>query len=242
VITGASDEPAYFRGEDSFSFQFWEKIFLNNGNLGSAFSGAADIMRGYQTALINTNGNSLTNEAEDITAANSIIIRRGQPIYVKPAPNIGNVIDSQTLNGSNSATIWVSNVYDAESVWAKIIPPDINPDVDGVPITDLPAIELQDSDHDGIYDWTYHNFTTEGTYTIITNAQTSQEIYSYVQGAKVTQIIPSPPVYASVTQMNGDQKISPDDYEKDDTYSQANVITLNDLDVQPHNFHDLGDV
>ena len=33
-----------------------------------------------------------------------------------------------------------------------------------------------------------------------------------------------------------------DSYEVDDTYPQANVITLNDLDVQPHNFHDLGDV
>ena len=86
------------------------------------------------------------------------------------------------------------------------------------------------------------NFTTEGTYTIITNAQTSQEIYSYVQGAMVTQIIPSSPVYTSVTQMNGAHNISADDYEEDDTYPQANVITLNDLDVQPHNFHDLGDV
>ena len=92
IITGASDEPAYFRGEDSFSFQFWEQIFLNNGNLGSAFSGAADIMLGYQTALINANGNSLTNEAEDITSANGIVIRRGQPIYLKPAPSIGNVL------------------------------------------------------------------------------------------------------------------------------------------------------
>ena len=242
VITGASDEPAYFRGEDSFSFQFWEQIFLNNGNLGSAFSGAADIMLGYQTALINANGNSLTNEAEDITTANSIIIRRGQPIYVKPAPSIDNVVADQTLDDSTSADVWVSGVREAESVWAKIIPPDINPDVDGIPITDLPTIELQDTDHDGIYDGAYHNFTTEGTYIIITNAQTSQEIYSYVQGAMVTQIIPSSPVYTSVTQMNGAHNISPDDYEEDDTYPQANVITLNDLDVQPHNFHDLGDV
>ena len=165
-------------------------------------------MQGYQSALINANGNSLTNEAEDYTMANGIIIRRGQPIYLKPAPTIGNVIDDQTLNGSTSATIWVSDVLEVESVWAKIIPPDINPDIDGVPITDLPTIELQDTDHDGIYDGTYHDFKTEGTYTIITNAQTSQEIYSYVQDAMVTQIIPSSPVYTSVTQMNGDHKIS----------------------------------
>ena len=56
------------------------------------------------------------------------------------------------------------------------------------------------------------------------------------------QIILSSPVYTSVTQMNGDHNISVDSYEVDDTYPQANVITLNDLDVQPHNFHDLGDV
>ena len=242
VITGASDEPAYFRGEDSFSFQFWEQIFLNNGNLGSAFSGAAEIMMGYQTALINANGNSLTNEAEDFTTANGIIIRRGQPIYLKPAPTIGHVIGDQSLNGSTSATLWVSDVLEAESVWSKIIPPDINPGVDGVPITDLDSIELQDTDHDGTYDGTYHGFKAEGTYTIITNAQTSQEIYSYVQGAMVTQIIPSSPVYTSVTQINGAHNIKADDYEEDDTYPQANVITLNDLDVQPHNFHDLGDV
>ncbi|GAG93434.1 unnamed protein product, partial [marine sediment metagenome] len=162
IITSASDEPAFFRGEDNFSFQFWDQIFLNNGNLGSAFSGAADIMLGYQTALINANGNSLTNEAEDFTLANDIIIRRGQPIYLKPAPNIGKVMGKQTLNGSSSTVIWVGDVIEAESVWAKIIPPDINPDVDGVPITDLPTIELQDTDHDGTYDGAYHGFTTEG--------------------------------------------------------------------------------
>ena len=80
-------------------------------------------------------------------AANSIIIRRGQPIYVKPAPSIDNVVADQTLNGSTSADVWVSGVREAESVWAKIIPPDINPETDGVPITDLDTIELQDTDY-----------------------------------------------------------------------------------------------
>ena len=247
VITGASDEAAYFQGEDSFSFQFWEHLLLKEGNLGYAFSAAADIMQGYQSALINANDNSITNELEDFNIAYDHIIRRGQPIYLKPAPTIGNVIDDQTLNGSTSATIWVSdvwvsNVVDAPSVWAKIIPPDINPDIDGDAITDLPSIQLRDNDHNGTYQGTYHDFKTEGTYTIIANAQTSQEIYSYVQEAMVPQIIPSSPVYTSVTQMNGDHNIKADSYEVDDTYPQANVITLSDLDVQPHNFHDLGDV
>ena len=122
VITGASDEPAYFRGEDSFSFQFWEQILLQEGNVGDAFSAAADIMQGYQSALINADGDSLTNAKEDFNIANSHIIRRGQPIYLKPAPTIGNVIGDQTLNGSPSATLWVSDVLEAESVRAKITP------------------------------------------------------------------------------------------------------------------------
>jgi hypothetical protein len=42
--------------------------------------------------------------------------------------------------------------------------------------------------------------------------------------------------------MNGAKNIAADSYEEDDIYSQANVITLNDLDVQAHNFHDPGDV
>jgi hypothetical protein len=163
IISSASNEPAYFRGEENFSFQFWEQIFLRDGNLGSAFSGAADIMRGYQKALINANGNILANEAEDFTIANGIIIRRAQPIYVKPAPMIGNVADSQTLNGSSSAVIRVSDVLEAESVWAKIIPPDINPDVDGVPITDLDTIELQDTNHDGTYDVYYVKLSNGNT-------------------------------------------------------------------------------
>jgi hypothetical protein len=45
-----------------------------------------------------------------------------------------------------------------------------------------------------------------------------------------------------VTQLNGTHDISPDSYEGDDTYSMATIITLNDLDVQPHSFHDVGDV
>ena len=52
IITGASDEPAYFRGEDSFSFQFWDQILMKGGNVGYAFSQAKNIMQGYQSALI----------------------------------------------------------------------------------------------------------------------------------------------------------------------------------------------
>jgi hypothetical protein len=57
-----------------------------------------------------------------------------------------------------------------------------------------------------------------------------------------TQFITSLPAYTAVTQKNGAKEIIADAYEEDDSHHQAKVITLDDLDVQPHDFHDPEDV
>jgi hypothetical protein len=44
-----------------------------------------------------------------------------------------------------------------------------------------------------------------------------------------------------VTKIQGQQKIMPDPHEPDDTYLQANVVTLNAIEVQSHSFHAAGD-
>jgi|GEM_PF-155861 len=245
IITGSSYEPAYFleNGENSFSFQFWDQTLLNEGNLGSSFSNARGIMQSYQSALIEANwdneGN--TNESEDISIADDMAIRRGSSFFIGVHPFVTSVSDPQTLLEDTSATIWASGVIDAESVWAQIIPPDINPETSDIPITDLPTIELTDPDGDHIYEGVYSSFDTEGTYAIVIKARTTHEIYSYVEGSMTTQNIYSPPMYTSVTKTDGIQNIDPDIYEEDDTYSQANVIVLNDDAPQSHNFHDVGD-
>ncbi len=245
VITSASEEPASFLedGVESFSYQFWDKIFWYEGNLGDAFLSAKSLMQGYQSALIDANGNGISNEDEDINRAIDSVIRRGSPAYVTINPMIGSVsVNDSELNGSTSTTIRAENVTDAESVWAQIIPPDINPGTSIDPITDLDKVELIGPDENGVYEAVYNGFVVEGTYLIIVKAMATEDVYSYISGSMITQSIYSLPKYASVTQTSGAQNIEPDNYEEDDSDSQANVIVLNDGNPQPHNFHDVGDV
>jgi hypothetical protein len=97
-------------------------------------------------------------------------------------------------------------------------------------------------DTDGIYNGIYNGFTTEGTYLIIVKGIVTEDVYSYISGSTLTQNTYSSPLYTSVTQKIGNQNIEGDSYEGDDTPSQATVITINDFDVQPRNFHDISDV
>jgi hypothetical protein len=247
VVTGASDEPAYFLkiaedDFDTFSLHFWHQIGSRQGNIGYAFSAAAEKMKGYnQTALINADGNSFTNEEEDFSIANTMTIRRAKQIFLKPLPTIGDVVGEITIDGDSTATIWVGHVRNAERVRASIMPPHIEPGEDGGPITDLVSIELSDSDNDGTYEGTYDGFTMQGSYLVMIEAWTTQEIYNYVQDAMIDQVIASLPVYTAVTQMSGTQDITADRYEEDNSYHQAHVITMDDPNAQPHHFHDPGD-
>ncbi len=246
VLAGSSYEPAYFleNGETSFSFQFWDQILLNQGILGRAFTNAAETMQSYQRALVEADwdneGNS--NESGDLGIADNMAIRRGSSAYVGIHPFIGRVSEPQILSGNTSAILWADGVIDAESVWALIIPPDVNPETSDIPITDLPFIQLTDPDGDHVYQGTYNQFNTAGTYAVVIKAKAVREIYSYVQGSMVAHTIYSSPMYTSVTNLSGDPGIDPDSYEEDDGFSQANVIVLNDFAPQSHNFHDVGDV
>ncbi len=246
VITGSSFEPAYFleNGEGSFSFKFWDKTLLNQGNLGDAFSYARETMQTYQSAQLQANwdfeGN--TNESEDISIADNMTIRRGGYAYIGVHPFVSSVSDPQTIASGTSATISASGVIDAESVWALIIPPDVNPDDPGKPIETLPSIQLTGPDVNRVYEGTYTGFDTGGTYVIVIKAQASYPLYSYVQGSMINQTIYSPPMYTSVTKTGEAQNITPDSYEEDDAFSQASVIVVNAYTPQSHNFHDVGDV
>jgi hypothetical protein len=248
IITSASgNEEAYFLqdGIESFSYQLWEMVFQNEGNLGYAFTDAKDMMQAYQTALVEANWDvqSNNNEPEDISLAKDITIRRGSPVYLSVHPFVGSVSDPQELTGSFTATITASNVNDAESVWALIIPPDLETGTAGTPIITLDEIELTDLDEDGTYEGSYNGFDSEGTYIIVVKAVTTQEFYSYVSGSMTTQNIYSSPKYTSVTQTDTpENNIDPDSYEEDDTFSQASVIVISDTNSQLHNFHDVGDV
>jgi len=243
VITGASnEEPAYFleNGESSFSYQFWDKIIFNSGNVGDAFSYAKDTMKGYQNAQVESNwdleGNS--NESEDINIAKDMTIKRGGYAYIGVHPYVSNVSDFQVLTSGTSATIWASGVIDSDGVQAMIIPPDINPEASNIPITYLDTIELTDPDGDHTYEGVYNEFDKEGTYTVVIKAFVTRELYSYVDKTMTTHNIYSPPMYTAVTNLS---EVQGDSYEVDDTYNHASIIVLNDTLPQSHNFHDVGD-
>ena len=61
-----------------------------------------------------------------------------------------------------------------KKVLGQIIPPDINPEIDGVPIIDLPSVELLDLIMTASMRAPIMGIFCGSTYTIILNAQTSR--------------------------------------------------------------------
>ncbi len=241
MITGASEEDAYFydQGEESFSYHFWESVRTRDGRLGDSFSEAKNRVKGYQSARVDADGDGYHNEPEDLSALTGKIIRRGASNYsLKPIPVVNNVCVGQTLSGGNeSATLWVSNVFNADEVWARIIPPDYDSEISGIPITALPKIQLTDPDNDGIYEGSYDSFDTKGTYPIIIKAVTSQEAFSFISGENETINLYSSFIYTSVTQEGGTVPAGPeDDYEVDNDLVDAGLVHV-DYKPQQHNFH-----
>lgn len=244
VMTSADNEPAVFPTEDtSFSYQFWNEIIAAEGNLGYSFSRAKIAMQFHQTAQLDADNNGKALEDNDFSLANSAILRRGAPVSLSARPAVGKTwVGDPTLNPATSTTIFASDVSNADSVWAQIIPPDVDPDQSGVPISALPVVPLTDPEpKDGVYEGVYAGFDTMGSYIIIVKASAREEVFSYVLGEKTTLDFYSSPVHTSVVQTAGAENVTPDEYEVDDTFGQANVITLNGDIAQHHNFHVVGD-
>ena len=246
VITGSSYEYAYFleNGLNSFSYHFWGKTLINQGNLGDTFLDAQALMQSYQNPLIESNwdleGNS--NESGDIQMAQGSIIRRGGYLYLGKHPSIGDISSPQIVSGTTSGTLWASGIIDADNVEAVIVPPDVNPETSDIPITDLPSVLLTDPDDDHVFQGIYNGFDTQGTYTVIIKASADQGFYSYVDESIITQSISATPLYTAVTKTDGTQSIEPDTFEEDDVFASAHVIVINDNNPQAHNFHGIGDV
>jgi len=245
IITSSSEEPAYFlgSGDNSFSFQFWDNTIKKSGRLGSAFLGASNFMKTYQSARIEADWDLDGDEDQDIEIAEDKVVRRGSSVFIGLQPFISSVSPPKELEGleDNSATIWASGVIDAVSVWAHIIPPNVNPETSGIPIDELPTVQLTYSDNDSKYMVDYHNFNKAGTYVIVIKAKSTHEIYSYVNDSMISQTLYSPSMYTYVTKTIGEPGVEADSYEVDDTFNQANVIVLDAGDPQAHNFHEADD-
>ena len=171
VITSASpDEAAFFvnQGVISFSYYFWSGIF-SGAKVYDAFVSAKNAMEvhGYQTAMVDANGNGTGNEKEDKQLADDYMIGNGIATAAD-IPVIGLIVDDQTLSKETSAEIWVESIITTGTisrVWAVIVPPEQESEDTDNPVTELPTVELK-NDGSGRYEGTYSSFTTTGTYTV----------------------------------------------------------------------------
>ena len=130
VTSSLANEPAWFidRGRVSFSYQFWSAIF-GKANLIEAFRQSRGVMRRYQTAMIDTNGDGLPDTDEELKLASVPNLGRGA-MSAAFEPQILGVTAPQEIGASSSAT-WtvqgVSAVNKLSRVWSVVLPPDSGP-------------------------------------------------------------------------------------------------------------------
>jgi uncharacterized protein YjbI with pentapeptide repeats len=193
IITASSaNERAWHLNDGilSFSYQFWASVFVK-GSLYSSFVDAKNIMKNDQTACLDANGNGICSESdkEDQRLAADIIIGKGR-IAASTPPVIGKIVGEQVLNGEKSAKLWagsISSFNRINRIWAVIVPPDYDILSPNQPVTDLPIVELRDSDQDGVYECGYDKFTRHGTYKINIYATDTEGSYAVPQQTTVVQ-------------------------------------------------------
>lgn len=161
VITSTSaDQEAHFitHGSVSFSNYFWAHIF-NGQDIAYAFSQAGESMKGYQTSLIDGNGNGVGNETDDYAAAVEIMFSPTSGVAGE-IPVLSFVPDKMSVSDTNTAAITaVANDRDGISkVWAEIAPAGYKQWLSGKPVAGLPSIELQEVNEYGRYEGVYDGF------------------------------------------------------------------------------------
>jgi len=188
-------QQAYFldQGTLSFSYQFWNSVY-GGSEIGRAFYQGRMQMEHRQSAMIDANGNGIPNESEDETFANGLRVRRGYRPLID-IPYIYRVSDIQNLgNEETSAKLWAGVSYADEDteirrVWAIITPPDFAPESSDVPITDLPAVELQNTDNGSVYEGSYDKFTANGEYAVSIYAMNDKGVYSLPRQTSVIKSV-----------------------------------------------------
>jgi len=191
IASSREDESAFFltQGTISFSHYFWGGIF-NGATVYDAFTASKNAMEtgGFQTALLDDNGNGEGNEKTDGALADEYIIGYGATTGAD-YPVIASIMAPLTLRGEISASLWVKDITSSSpvlTVWAVIKGPEESTDNASQAITDLPAIPLLPADN-GEYRGTYSGFTARGTYSISVYAQDTQGAFSFPVTTSVIQ-------------------------------------------------------
>ncbi|MCP4123848.1 MAG: hypothetical protein GY751_19025 [Bacteroidetes bacterium] len=178
-------------GNLSFSFQFWASVY-KGARLNRAFFFARDMMEDFQTAIVDANGDGISESNEGKHLSH---IRIGRSIGLgSDMPVIKSVCAEQTLDGEITARLWVgdlNSVNNIQRVWAVISPPDLNSGQPDEPVTSLPTLELTDSNNDGTYEGIYKNFDRKGIYKISIYAEDTEGVFSLPKHTTVTKMTDS---------------------------------------------------
>lgn len=212
----------------SFSLNFWVSLF-NGATYGEAFDrskSAIEAINPLQSPLIDDNGNGVGNEAEDGFVADGV--RPGSDFELRgPSVFIGEIAPPQST-GSNSATIWLSDVvssFPVDEAGALIVPPNFQrPSTeagDEQPVTGLAWATLTYSPASGRWQTSYSGFNEGGLF----------QVQYFVKAGGLW--------YASPRIGFVDRINLADAWETDNSAAAAKWIRVNN--VQGHNFHVAGD-
>ena len=181
IITSSSGEqPAWFidQGRISFSYQFWSAVF-GKANIFEAYRQSKAIMRGYQQALIDANGNGIANEKADYLAAADLKLGRGA-VSAAFEPQIIGVSLPQSVGSGTAATVSVdevSSINQLARVWAVVLPPGYDNADPDAPVLEATEVELSPTGGKA-FAVTFDAFSAEGVYQIIVYAKDDQGLIS----------------------------------------------------------------
>ena len=167
IASSASNELTYFVADGTISFSSIFFSGIDQGlSLWDAFELARIAMSPYQNAEIEDNQHGAI--AQNTFIGSTFAAGKNFPI-------IGSAPESQLLNNSDTATLWVDDIkssYLLHRVWCTILPPSYQPDpTSGAPVTELIEVDLIKNETTGRYEAEYDAFDEPGIYQINFYAQ-----------------------------------------------------------------------
>jgi len=182
LAAASSNELTYFiaGGAVSFSDLFWSGI-LQGQDIKSSFDLAKEGMDSFQTSVLEDGDGGA--HAENRYVGATFVAGKDYPI-------IGSVLGVQLLNAGTTATLWADDIesyYPLERVWCTVIPPSHSPNTNtGIPVVDIPVIDLVYDNILGRHQNSFAGFAEQGTYRINYYAQ---DIWGSVSPPKPSAVI-----------------------------------------------------
>ena len=173
VASTAADQESFMleNGLISFSHFFWSGLFAGQ-DFEAAFSGARQavaLQASEQTAVLDANGNGLGNEKQDMVDVTGLFLGNGTAAASAP-PVISEIFPPRIIRRGEAATLWVDGVTGTAPigrVWAVIYPPGFGRHTgQGVPVTELPTVELTKNDTSGRYEGWFEEVSRTGEYVV----------------------------------------------------------------------------